>query len=274
MSSTRILFVDDEPGICVTMPAVLETHGFQVTAVSTVEQALSEITSHPFEVLISDLNIGQPGDGFVVVGAMRRTQPQCVTLILTGFPGFETALQAIRSQVDDYLVKPAPVPTLVALIEQKLKDRTPGLPSSCKRIAEILRENVFEITRRTLGLLKADSAIGALPLSDEQRMEQLPGLIEQLAATLESTEAAPIPDGIVLGAKVRGEKRFQQGYTVGMLATGSRLVQQAMYDVIHENLLAINLSYFVFDLKRLNEILGLQLELAIASYVETEKRTA
>jgi YesN/AraC family two-component response regulator len=41
---------------------------------------------------------------------MRRTKPDCVNLILTGYPAFETALEAIRNQVDDYIVKPAEIP--------------------------------------------------------------------------------------------------------------------------------------------------------------------
>jgi ActR/RegA family two-component response regulator len=274
MAAARVLFVDDEPALCATMPAVLEQHGFAVTAVDTVDRALSEITSHPFDVLISDLNIGQPGDGFVVVGAMRRTQPLCVTLILTGFPGFETALQAIRSQVDDYLIKPAPVPTLVKLIEQKLRERKPGVPPSTKRVAEILRKNVFEITQRTLRSLKADPMIGALPLTDEDWIEQIPHIVEGLAATLESAESRTLSPGVIRAAELRGEKRYRQGYTIPMLATGARLLETAIYDVIHENLLSINLSYFVFDLKRLNETLGLQLELALQSYLNAERRTA
>jgi DNA-binding NtrC family response regulator len=126
MTPIRILFVDDEPNLVVTMPLILRQHGYEVTAVSTVNEVLTEITTSRFDALISDLNIGQPGDGFVVVSAMHRTQPKCITLILTGYPGFDTALQAVRSQVDDYLIKPADVPTLVSLIEKKLQRRTPG----------------------------------------------------------------------------------------------------------------------------------------------------
>ena len=121
MQPVRVLFVDDEPGIRLTMPEVLRQHGFSVTAVGTVNEALAEITSAQFDVLISDLNFDHPADGFIVVSAMRRTQPNCVTLILTGYPGYETALEALRNQVDDYLIKPADVPTLVSLIEKKLK---------------------------------------------------------------------------------------------------------------------------------------------------------
>jgi ActR/RegA family two-component response regulator len=130
--AVRILFVDDEPNILLTMPAILQQHGYDVTAVGTVNEALTQITSAQFAVLISDLNIGHPGDGFTVVSAMRRTQPTCITLILTGYPGFDSALEAIRSQVDDYLIKPAPIPSLIKLIEQKLQNPKPGTGEATK----------------------------------------------------------------------------------------------------------------------------------------------
>jgi DNA-binding NtrC family response regulator len=123
MKPIRVLFVDDEPGMRLTMPEVLRQHGFSVTAVGTVNEALDEITSAQFDVLISDLNFDHPADGFIVVSAMRRTQPECVTVILTGYPALETALEALRNQVDDYLIKPADVLALVSLIEKKLKQR-------------------------------------------------------------------------------------------------------------------------------------------------------
>jgi len=74
----RILFVDDEPGIRVTLSAILQANGFQVTSAATVAEALREINSQTFDALISDLNIGEPGDGFTVVSAMRRTQPYLI----------------------------------------------------------------------------------------------------------------------------------------------------------------------------------------------------
>jgi DNA-binding NtrC family response regulator len=135
MERVRVLFVDDEPGIRITMPQILRRHGLSVRAVATVNHALAEITSAQFDVLISDLNIGQPGDGFTVVKAMRRTQPKCVTIILTGFPRLDTELEAIRIQVDGYLTKPAQIPTLMSLIQEKLQQRNSGRSATTKRIA-------------------------------------------------------------------------------------------------------------------------------------------
>lgn len=135
MERVRVLFVDDGPGIRLTMPQILRRHGLRVRAVSTVNHALAEITSAQFDVLISDLNIGQPGDGFTVVNAMRREEPNCVTIILTGYPEPETALEAIRSQVDGYLIKPAQIPTMMSLIQEKLQRRNSGTSAVTKRIA-------------------------------------------------------------------------------------------------------------------------------------------
>ena len=51
-----------------------------------------------FDVLLSDLNIGQPGDGFTVVSAMRRVQPKAATFILTGYPDFDTACRPFAAR--------------------------------------------------------------------------------------------------------------------------------------------------------------------------------
>src|SRR5712672_205791 len=101
----RILFADDEPGIRMTLPLILEQEGFEVSVAATVAEALVYINRDSFDVLLADLNIGEKGDGFTLISAMRRVQPHAVTLILTGYPDFVTALEAIRNQVDDYLTK-------------------------------------------------------------------------------------------------------------------------------------------------------------------------
>jgi DNA-binding NtrC family response regulator len=122
-SRKRILFVDDEPSIRFTLPQVLQECGFEVKTVGSVADALAEINSSRFDVLLSDLNISEEGDGFQIVSAMRRLQPRCVTVVLTGYPAFETAVQALRQQVDDYVVKPADLEALIANLRERLKNK-------------------------------------------------------------------------------------------------------------------------------------------------------
>ena len=76
-----------------------------------------------FDVLLSDINVSEDGDGFTVVRAMREANPDCVTILLTGYPGFETALEAIHNEVDDYVVKPVDLDALISTMERKLLAR-------------------------------------------------------------------------------------------------------------------------------------------------------
>ena len=122
-SRKRLLFVDDEPSIRLTLPSVLEDHGFVVTTAESVPDAIARIESANFDVLLSDLNIGQELDGFLVVSAMRKRHPHCINIILTGYPAFESAVLAIRHQVDDYLVKPADIDFLVNTIKHRLSEQ-------------------------------------------------------------------------------------------------------------------------------------------------------
>jgi ActR/RegA family two-component response regulator len=122
-SDKRLLFVDDEPNIRLTLPPLIEQYGFKVKSAGSVAEALGLIKSDKFDALLCDINIDQEGDGFTVVQAMREAAPDCVTVLLTGYPGFETALKAVHSEVDDYVVKPADIGILVSTLERKLSAR-------------------------------------------------------------------------------------------------------------------------------------------------------
>jgi ActR/RegA family two-component response regulator len=119
----RILFVDDEDSIRLTLPLVLQQRGFEVKVAGSVAEAVAKIKSNTFDVLLSDLNIGEAGDGFAVVRAIREVNAQCVAIILTGYPGFETAVEGIHHDIDDYVVKPADIDVLIATVEQRLVAR-------------------------------------------------------------------------------------------------------------------------------------------------------
>ena len=186
MPAARILCVDDDPGILITLPMVLNIHGYEVTTAGSVPEALKIITSEQqFDVLISDLNMGHIADGFTVVHTMRNVNPQCINLILTGYPAFESALQALRQQVDDYLTKPSDIPLMLETISRKLKERTPRVPQRMERLSVILRNNLGTILTRTLVNMKATPELAALSLSDEELLDTLKSMVEELADHLD-----------------------------------------------------------------------------------------
>src|SRR2546422_8054771 len=176
----RVLFVDDEPSIRLTLPPVLQEAGFEVRVSESVPDALFEINTNPFDVLISDLNIGEEGDGFLVVSAMRHIQPDCTNFILTGYPAFETALQAIHNQVDDYLVKPVEVGSLIKAVRDRVESRR-RKPTGL-RLSTFLKENASEIAEHTR------AAMQKLSVADHQELRVLP---DNLTAKLELEGDSP-----------------------------------------------------------------------------------
>ena len=182
----RILFADDEPSIRMTLPAILQHEGFEVSVAATVAEALAYINRETFDVLLADLNIGERGDGFTLISAMRRSQPQAVTLILTGYPDFETALQAIRNQVDDYLTKPTDVRELVATIKERSMNPRRVAPLQIKRVSEVLRESADEIVEEWLGEAGKNTMLSSLHLSKKARLDHIRLMIEELAKRIDA----------------------------------------------------------------------------------------
>jgi ActR/RegA family two-component response regulator len=267
-----ILFVDDEPPIRTTLPAILNRFGFDVTAAGTVPEALHLIATRKFDVLISDLNIGQPGDGFTVVSAMRRTQPDAVTFILTGYPAFQTALEAIRQQVDDYLIKPADMEALVENIREKLITPPPRVHRiEARRLADILARNTQEIVQRWLRAAREDPEINAVRLSDEELTDHVPKIIAEIVA-----KPAPnqLSEAALRDADIHGKTRFTQGCTIPAIVREARILQNAISRFVQENLLALEISSVIPDVMYIGETIQAFLEESIRAYIHARHAAA
>ncbi len=272
MSKARILFVDDEASIRLTLPEILKMHGFEVRSEGTVSQALHAIDEDRFDVLIADLNIGMPGDGFTVVSAMRRTQPDAVTIILTGYPAFETALEAIRSQVDDYAVKPANIDDLVHVIEDKLRHREPHRPLPKKRVATILRESTGSILQNFQQRLRQAPEIVALNLDDKHLADNVPQMLGELIAILEAGDGEKRTR---LGrSSEHGSTRRRQGFSLPMLINEHGILRHLLLNAIQENLLALDVSNVIPDILQIEDASEHQLQQAVEAFMTSSKIAA
>jgi YesN/AraC family two-component response regulator len=273
--ATRILFVDDEEGIRKTLKVILEQHGFDVTTAATVPEALGHLNHATFDVLLSDLNIGQPGDGFTVVSAMRRVQPKAATFILTGYPDFDTALQAIRSQVDDYLLKPTDVPTLINTIEHRLeRKRQPMTPEQpLKRVSALMQENLGAITKEWLSLVKQHPELATIPVNDKDRIDHLPNLVRELARRVDVLSDVTFA-GAKTAAAEHGKERAQQGYSIPLIVIEMRLLQRVLSCVLQRNLIRMDLSTVIGDMMQVGESLQEQLEFSIRGFQQGVREAA
>jgi DNA-binding NtrC family response regulator len=213
MNKSRVLLVDDEASIRLTLGTILQLRGYEVTAVGSVAEALAAIQSTPFEVLVSDLNIGQPYDGFMIASAMRRVQPSVVNVMITGYPAFESALESIRQQVDDYLVKPTNIDELVELIEGKLQARKLLPPVHHKRAVQVVQDNRDTIIQRWMNTVEADKELAAVPISKPQRKGHLPQFLDALVVQIEAHEAK-VSEIAMDAAAMHGKHRCKLGYSI------------------------------------------------------------
>jgi two-component system response regulator RegA len=264
---TRILFADDEPGIRMTLPLILEQEGFEVSVAATVAEALVYINRDSFDVLLADLNIGEKGDGFTLISAMRRVQPSAVTLILTGYPDFVTALEAIRNQVDDYLTKPTNLKQLVETIKEKSKQPRRVSPLQVKRVSTILRESADEITEEWLTEASKNTLLSSVRLSKKERIDHIRLIIEELAKRI---EAGPnvVADNKKTGAARHGQERFEQGYTARHIAIEARLLHIVISRVLDKHLLAVDMSTCISDMMLMGEGLHEEFEESIRAFEE------
>ena len=180
----RILVVDDNEQVRTSLGAVLELNHFQATTAGSVSEALHLIDAEPFDVLLCDLHMPGAGDGFTVVSAMRHTNPDAVTLVFTGYPALQEAMNAILLQADEILVKPMAIPTLVALIREKLQKRGERKVTNIERVSSILERDALATISEWLVRVERESELTCIPLSKEQRTGHLPKLIQELVHRL------------------------------------------------------------------------------------------
>jgi len=82
----RILLVDDDMPVLLTLKAVLELQGFEVETATSTEEALARLESAAYQMVISDLRMDTEDAGMKVIEAARRQSYDPATALLTAYP--------------------------------------------------------------------------------------------------------------------------------------------------------------------------------------------
>src|SRR5271165_3061546 len=110
-SHGTILVVDDEPGVLLTIKAILAQEGYAVDGAASGAAAFDRLSVASYDLVLTDLRLGDM-DGLEVLAEVRRVSPRTVAIVLTGYASLESAIQAMREGAYDYLVKPTDVEEL------------------------------------------------------------------------------------------------------------------------------------------------------------------
>ena len=145
-----ILIVDDERSICELLEIALRKEGHKVEVASSVEAARRKIESQLFDIVVSDMRM-PGGSGVDLLKFVKEMSPDCFFLLITGVPTLETAIEAINSGADRYVIKDH---DLVDQVRRAVRDAAANL--NLKKEAGFLRREL----RRLTGL---DNIIGESP---------------------------------------------------------------------------------------------------------------
>src|SRR5579863_4827761 len=265
----RVLLVDDDEAVRTMMNATLERKGFDVVNAASVSEALRCIATESFDVLITDLHMPNPGDGFTVVTAMRHSQPNALTLLVSGYPDIQNAMAAILLQADEILVKPFAVAKLTDLLREKMLNRKPAARLEKERVGTILRRCIAKVVEDWLARAKQSKELNHVHLSDAERTGHLPKLVEDLVVRLSKPITVMKDNDAVCSpaATAHGKLRHKQGYTPAMLVHESRILQVTLFGTLQNNLSFLDFSLLLPDVMTIADEVDAQLTQSMDSYM-------
>jgi DNA-binding response OmpR family regulator len=270
----RVLLVDDDGAVRAMVKEGLQRKGFVVVTASSVSEALACIATLSFDVLITDLHMPDPGDGFTVVSAMRHSQPNALTMLVSGYPDVQSAMAAILLEADEIVVKPFEIGRFTEIVNQKMHNRKPAKRVDKERVGAILQRCVNSIVDDWLKRAKRSSQLLSPVLSDDERTGHLPRLVEDLALRLSKPCATnKDSDAIFSAAAVaHGKLRYLQGYTPAMLVHESRILQVTIFGTLQSNLNSLDFSVLLPDVMTIADEVDAQLTQSMESYMKLSQK--
>jgi DNA-binding response OmpR family regulator len=275
MVTYKVLLVDDDDGVRSMMSQTLEYRGFSVVAACNVGEALRLITTEPFDALITDLHMPAAGDGFTVVSAMRHAQPKALTMIVSGYPDVQHALDTILLEADEILVKPLEMGKLPGLMREKLAERRSFIRGEKERVGAILKRSSAAIVEDWLARAKQSKELNHLFINDEERTGHLAKMVEDLVARLSLPNAEQKNDADVsASAEAHGKLRHAQGYTPAMLVHESRILQVTLFGTLQKNFDSLDFSLLLPDVMTIADEVDAQLTQTMSAYMSAMRAAA
>jgi DNA-binding NtrC family response regulator len=120
--SVAILVVDDDAALLQSLKEVLESEGYEVTTKGDGESGLRCLKEQAFDLVLSDLALPGLG-GLELLQYLRREQPDCPCIIITGYGTINNAVTAMRQGAYDYFTKPIDATELRLVVARALEHR-------------------------------------------------------------------------------------------------------------------------------------------------------
>ena len=157
MTETRILVIDDEPGIREGCRRVLVPQGYTVQTAGNGDEALQEIENQAYDLALIDVMM--PGiSGIDLISRIHEHDPEVVCIIITGYATVELAVTAIKQGAYDFLTKPFSTDDLLLVVHQGLERRQLSLEAKRLKTIEAQAQKLAEENARLEELERAKVA--------------------------------------------------------------------------------------------------------------------
>ncbi len=114
---SKVLIIEDDPAIALSVKRLLESEGYLVDAESTAENGIARAQTTGFDVIITDLQL--PGlTGLEIIDQLHREQPHVPVILMTAHHTTSTAIEAIKLGAYDYILKPCEINELLEMLER------------------------------------------------------------------------------------------------------------------------------------------------------------
>jgi len=163
--SSRILLIEDEPGLVLTLTDLLTAEGYEVVSAGDGVQGLSLARSGGFDLILLDVML--PGkNGFDVCRELRKEGSETAILMLTAKTQVVDRVVGLKLGADDYMTKPFDPSELLARVEARLRRVHQPKPAAVARYefgtvqvdfdkAEVIRDGVpISLAGKELQLLR------------------------------------------------------------------------------------------------------------------------
>ena len=201
----KILLAEGDDAVREMLQEALQRDGFQVVTATRVNEALSCTVGQDFDVLLTDLQMPNAGDGVTLVSAMRNAHPQALMLVLSGYPQVEAAMTAIVLQADEILTKPIELALLRETIRVGLANRSSRPRPATQSVASILENDVEITVLNWMSLVERDGELTCMPMRFQDRTGHLPLLLRDLITRPRLPALAQAP--FSMAARKHGEVR-------------------------------------------------------------------
>ena len=166
MSDTkRVLVVDDEAGLRLTIAANLELEGFEIVEAESGQQALELIAKQPFDLVLSDIRM--PGmNGVELFRRVRALYPDIPIVLMTAFALEGLVQEALREGAFTVLPKPFEIDHLVRAISTASRSPIVLIVDDVEQVAESTAAALTELGVRAKAVFDGKTAIEAARTGD------------------------------------------------------------------------------------------------------------